>query len=102
MAVQRGRLSLVLQWVHTAVGVAKASSSMGKTARFSHKVLGVCLEQMAEATGSMLDDENAPWDASSSDDEEEYSNVRLKTVRLYDAALFILQQVKPHLHIWQK
>ena len=95
MAVHRGRLSLVLQWVHTAVSVAKASSSMGKTARFSHKVLGVCLEQMAEATGTMLDDENAPWDAfPSSDDEEEYSNVRPKTVRLYDAALFILQQVK--------
>ena len=35
LAVQRGRLSLVLEWVHTAIGVAHESS--GK-ARFSHKV----------------------------------------------------------------
>ena len=87
ISVQRGRLSLILQWIHTAISVAKVDANR----MFSVRVLSICLDHMQTVTGTPTM-KDLPWDVDSSDDEifgEDVSNVKI-----YDAALFILKQVR--------
>ena len=96
LAVQRGKLSLILDWVATCLGGRVQEPS----ASFSIKVLKTCLDQMRKVTG--IKAKNDVFLSSSDDGSEESEDDGIAIEALndemvqYDAAFVILRQLMAH------
>ena len=93
LAVQRGRLSQILVWIHTCLRI----SSNGPTTKFSKSVIKMVLRQMQVITNVPVDEtQRKVWHTKESLDNatlEEMQRFPNEDVNQHDAALFILSHL---------